>query len=375
MAKRDFYDILGVSKQATEQEIKAAYRKLALKYHPDRNPGNKEAEEKFKEAAQAYETLSDKEKRAQYDQFGEAGPHIGGAGWQGHNMNMDDIFRNFGDIFGDLFQEREPQRRRSSGPTARSGHDRQLEVSITLKDAFTGTKKDIGYYRLTQCTTCKGKAVKEGTSTEKCKKCNGSGQMQYQQGFFVYSQTCPQCDGAGYTIPHPCPTCKGSSRVQIYENFTVKIPAGIYEGAEIRIVDKGDAGIYGGATGNLFVLVHVEADKRFTREDNDLISHLTLSYPQLVFGAAVEIDHIDGSKISIKVPKGCPVGNKLTIPDKGFVRLRGRGNGNLIIITQCDIPKKLSTPAKDALKQYAEQIQTSVDDEQGKGGFFSSMLS
>jgi len=378
MTKRDFYEVLGVPRSATEQDIKAAYRKLALKYHPDRNPGNKEAEEKFKEAAEAYEMLSEKEKRAQYDQFGHAGPQMGGgAGWQGHDMSMDEIFRNFGDIFGgfeDIFGGGGRRRRGATGPSARQGHDRQLDLSLTLKEAFEGVKKEVAYYRLTQCKTCKGKAVKEGTSVERCKKCNGTGQLQYQQGFFVYNQTCPTCDGAGYTIPHPCSTCNGSSRVQEYEQFTVKIPAGIYDGAEIRIADKGDAGLFGGPAGGLYIKVSVKADKKFVRDGDDLVRAITLSYPQLVLGAQIEVENIDGSVISIKVPKGCPVGNRLTIADKGFARIRGKGHGNLVIVVQCEIPQKLSTEAKDALKQYAELIGIKVSGDSTKGGFFSSLL-
>lgn len=373
--KRDYYEVLGVAKTATEQEIKAAYRKLALKYHPDRNPGNKDAEEKFKEAAEAYEVLSHKEKRAQYDQFGHTGPQMGGGQWHGgQDMSMDDIFRNFGDIFGDLFGEYAQQSQRGGGLSPRPGHDRAIEVTISLKEAFTGINQELGYYRLVNCKTCKGKGVKEGTSAERCKKCRGSGHIQYSQGFFVYSQTCSQCNGTGMLIPHPCPTCNGSSRVQEYETFAIKIPAGIYDNAEIRLSDKGDDGLYGGPTGNLFVHVHVKPDKRFVRQDNDLICELTLTYPQLVFGTGVEIEHIDGSKITIKIPKGCPIGNRLTIADQGFAKLRGKGRGNLIVITHCDVPKKLSNEAKEALKKYAELVGTQVDESQNKGGFFSSLL-
>lgn len=380
MTKRDFYEVLGVSRSATEQDIKAAYRKLALKYHPDRNPGNKEAEEKFKEAAEAYEVLSHKEKRAQYDQFGHAGPQMGGGGgqWQGHDMSMDEIFRNFGDIFGgfeDMFGGGRGKKRGSSGPSARQGHDRQLEVSITLKEAFEGVKKDVAYYRLAQCKTCKGKAVKEGTAVERCKKCNGTGQLQYQQGFFMYSQTCSACDGAGYTIPHPCPTCNGSSRVQEYEQFSVKIPAGIYDGADIRIADKGDSGIFGGATGSLYISVQVKPDKNFVREGDNLVRVIVVSYPQLVLGAQVEVENIDGSRLTVKIPKGCPVGNKLIIGEKGFAKLRGKGRGDLIIVIQCEIPQKLSVEAKETLKRYAEQIGVATGDDSKKGGFFSSFLS
>lgn len=366
MAKRDFYDILGVEKTATEQEIKAAYRKLALKYHPDRNPGNKEAEEKFKEAAAAYEILSNKDKRARYDQFGHnAEQAFGGAGggYNPHDMNMDDIFRNFGDIFegfGDIFGF--SQKRRSSGPEPRHGHDRQYATTITLKEAYEGTKKDVEYSRLAHCTTCKGTGLKENTKVETCKKCHGAGQIQHQQGFFIYSQPCSACGGNGYTIPHPCPTCKGSSRTQLYEKFTVKIPAGIYDGAELRLAGKGDDGIYGGHSGSLFMHITVMPHKRFKREEDDLVCTLLLTYPQMVFGAQVEVENIDGKKETIKIPKGCPSGNRLIMPDKGFARVKGHGHGDWIIITQCHIPEKLSKEAKEELKKYAELVGPTIDD-------------
>jgi molecular chaperone DnaJ len=376
MTKRDFYEILGVARDASAADIKAAYRKLALKYHPDRNPGNKEAEDNFKEAAEAYEVLSSKEKRAQYDQFGNAGPQMGGGGGFSHDMSMDEIFRNFGDIFGefgDMFGFNQ-KRSRATGPTPRAGHDRQTVIVVTLKQAYEGTKQEVAYYRLAQCQTCNGTGTKEGTKAEQCKRCGGTGQLQHQQGFFVYSQPCSACNGEGYTIAHPCPTCKGNSRKQEYEKFSVKIPAGIYDDAEMRIAGKGDDGIYGGPAGNLFIHITVQADKRFKRDGDDLVCTLMLTYPQLVFGAQVEIENIDGTKELIKVPKGCPSGNRLTIPGKGFVQLKGRGRGNWVIITQCHVPSKLSQEAKDLLKKYAE-LETKPDDSGDSiTGFFKKFI-
>jgi len=374
MAKRDFYEILGVSRDASEQDIKTAYRKLALKYHPDRNQGNKEAEEKFKEAAEAYETLSNKEKRARYDQFGHAGPQMGGFG--GQEMSMDDIFRNFGDIFegfGDIFGF--SQKKRANGPMPRDGHDRLLSMSVTLKEAYEGTKRDVEYSRLARCVTCDGSGMQPGTKAESCKKCRGTGQIQQQQGFFVYSQACAACGGNGYTIAHPCPDCKGNSRKQVYEKFTVKIPAGIYDGAEMRIAGKGDDGVYGGHAGSLFIRITVTADKTFRREDDDLVCTLQVTYPQLVFGAHIEVVSIDGTKELVKIPKGCPSGSRITVSGKGFVRLKGRGRGDWVIIAQCHIPKKLSSEAKEELKKYADLIGSEVDDQQDSvSSFFKKFL-
>jgi len=375
MAKKDFYEILGVPRDASPEAIKAAYRKLALKYHPDRNQGNKEAEEKFKEAAEAYEVLSNKEKRNRYDQFGESGPEV--SNWQGQGMNMDDIFRNFGDIFegfGDMFGFG-PQQREKSGPIPRQGHDRHIALNISLKDAYEGTRKDVAYYRLEACSECGGKGIKKGTHPQQCKECKGSGHIKKQQGFFIFSQTCSHCGGEGYTIPHPCPACNGNSRKQVYEKFSVKIPAGIYDGAELRITQKGDAGIFGGDEGSLYIQIHILPEKKFTRDGDNLICNLMLTYPQLVFGAQVEIENIDGSKLMIKVPKGCPSQEKIILKDKGFPSLRGRGRGDMVIITQCHIPKNLSTESKEILKQYSKEIGTSINDGEGTiTGFFKKFL-
>lgn len=381
MSKRDYYETLGVDKSASQDEIKKAYRKLALKYHPDRNPDNKEAEEKFKEAAQAYEILSDMQKRKQYDQLGHAGFEgmgAGGPGGPGANMNMDDIFSTFGDIFGDIFGGGSGGRRHaytSSGPQARRGHDLHKTITITLKEAFTGTKQEIKYYRFFTCETCKGKGAKEGSKATTCNKCHGSGQINTRQGFFMYSHTCNTCRGEGYIIPNPCSNCSGQSRTQKYDKFTVNIPKGIFNSAELRITGKGDAGVYGGPSGDLFLQVTVLPDKKFTRVENDIEVKVMLTYPQLVFGAQIEIENIDEAKISLKIPKGCPVDEKLLIPGKGFQKLRSRGRGDLVVITQCHIPRKPTKDAQAQLKEYAKIIGDKPEDNGGGiYGFFKKFL-
>lgn len=373
MSKRDFYEILGISRSATTQDIKAAYRKLALQYHPDRNPGDKASEEKFKEAAEAYEVLSDPQKRQTYDQFGHAGmAGAAGGGPHGHGMNMDDIFDQFGDIFGDIFGQRRP--RKKSGPEPRRGHDLHKDISITLKESYTGSKQEIAYYHFEVCQTCKGKGLKPGTKPIACAKCKGAGQIQFSQGFFMYSQNCPSCNGQGFTIPSPCTDCNGQSRKQVYDKFNVTIPAGIFDGAELRIANKGDAGIYGGPSGDLFLKVIIKADQHFKRADDDLVCTVLLTYPQLVFGSQVEIENIDGTKESIKISKGCPVGERIVIAGKGFPKLRGSGRGNLVVITNCDIPKKLSEEAKTSLSSYSKEIGTSTQGNSGITGFFKKFL-
>lgn len=372
MAKRDYYEVLGVNKNATQEEIKAAYRKLALKYHPDRNPGDKKAEDKFKEAAEAYEVLSDADKRHQYDQFGHGAPHMGGAGT---HMNMDDIFEHFGDIFGDLFGAGGQRRRKKSGPTPKQGHDLVKELTLTLEEAFLGTKKDISYYHFITCETCSGKGTKSGSAPVVCQQCEGAGQLQFRQGFFTYAQTCPTCSGEGFTIPSPCPICKGQTRVQHYDTRTVAIPAGIFDGADVRVPGKGDAGIFGGPAGDLHLRISIKPHPTFKRVDDDLTCTITLTYPQLVFGAQIEIENIDKTKETLKVPKGCPVGEKITITGKGFPKLRSKGRGNLIITTTCDIPTKLPAEATQKLKEYAELIGSTISDTTGTiAGFFKKFL-
>lgn len=379
MAKnKSYYDVLGLAKTASAEEIKVAYRKLAMKYHPDRNPDNKEAEEKFKEASQAYEVLSDPQKRQQYDQVGHANyEQMGGMGGHPGGMNMDDIFEQFGDIFGDIFTGGGQRRRRSraTGPEPKKGHDLYKEIEISLKDAFLGAKQEISYYRFFTCETCNGKGMKEGTSVSKCSACDGAGQIQFRQGFFMYSQTCGTCGGEGYTIANPCSSCKGQSRKQQYDKFTINIPRGIFDGAELRIAGKGDAGVYGGPAGDLFIKVNVIEDKKFHRQEDDLVCSVMLTYPQLVLGSQIEIESIDGTKETIKIPKACPVGEKIIIPGKGFYKVRGNARGNLVIITQCHIPRNISADAKKELMEYSQIIGTDTSNQGSSiAGFFKKFL-
>ena len=372
---KDYYEILGLSKNASHDEIKASYRKLALKYHPDRNPDNKEAEEKFKEAAHAYEILSNPEKRKQYDQFGHAGPQMGGFGNAAGGMSMDDIFRNFEDIFGDIFGQGQRRRSRKAGPTPKRGHDLAKDLTITLKEAFTGKTAEIKLYHAEQCPDCNGRGMPKGVTPNMCKECSGSGQIGYTQGIFMYTQACPVCHGEGYTISDPCKTCKGQSRIQQYTTLNVNIPAGIYNGAELRIPSKGDAGIFTGPSGDLYLHIKVQENPHFKRVQDDLECKVKLTYPQFVFGSQVEVENIDGSKENLKIPKGHQAGERLIISGKGFPKLKSSGRGNLIVIPQCDIPRKLSTEAEEVLKQYSEIIGTQTDSSDGViKSFFKKFL-
>jgi molecular chaperone DnaJ len=383
MEHKDFYSVLGIPRTASHDEIKKAYRTLALKYHPDRNPDNKEAEAKFKEASQAYETLSNEQKRRQYDQFGHADDHAGhshGGGFQEGfhtgNVSMDDILKNFGDIFGDMFSGGHAKRgKQRSGPEPIRGHDLGHILEITLKEAFLGTKKDINYHHFATCDICSGTGAQKGTKIKECETCKGSGQMHFQQGPFVYAQHCSACNGLGYKIPSPCPTCKGQSRVQKYETFTLSIPRGVFDNAELKVTSKGDAGVYGGPSGDLLLQIRVLPDKRFKRVDDDLVCTLSLTYPQLVLGCQVDVESIDAIKHTIKIPRGCPVSEKIVIPNEGFYRPRGSKRGNLVIITACHIPTKISAEAKTTLQEYSQQIGVQPDNDTSSiGSFFKRFL-
>jgi molecular chaperone DnaJ len=369
--KRDYYEILGVSRSADAEEVKKAYRKLALKYHPDRNPDNKEAEEKFKEATEAYEVLSDKQKRGQYDQFGHSGPQT-----HGHYENSEDIFENFSDIFENLFGGQGGQRRNKQGQpsAAQRGHDLAQRIEISLKESYMGCKKDMRIYHFEACDACKGNGCKEGSKPVVCKTCRGAGSTIHRQGFFTFSQACGDCQGRGFEIVSPCSACRGQSRVQKHEKLTLTIPAGIYNNAELRIPGKGDAGVYGGPAGDLFLTVEVTTDKVFSRRENDLLTTLSLTYPQLVFGCQIEIENIDGTKEMLKIPKGCPVGKEIIIEGRGFAKLRGSGRGNLVIVTNCDIPSKLNDETKKALLSFSEKLGNHKSDTSGLAGFFKKFL-
>jgi len=376
MNKADYYKILGVSQSATTDEIKVAYRKLAMKYHPDRNPDNKAAEDKFKEATEAYEVLGDAQKRSQYDQFGHAGVNNGmGGGGHGHpgSMNMDDIFENFGDIFGSMFGGGAKSRRKK-GPQPQAGLSLTKEIEITLAEAFLGTKKEIAYHHYFSCDGCNGTGARTGTSAQTCTTCNGSGEMHFKQGFFMYAQACSHCSGKGFIIATPCATCNGQSRVQRYDKFTVNIPKGIFDNAELRVSEKADAGLFGGPAGDLFLRIRVKEDKTFRRDGDDLICNVMLTYPQLTLGCQVDIENIDGTKHTIKIPKGCPVGEKIVIQGEGFQKLRGKTRGDLVIITQCFIPSKISADAKKKLQEYSDMVGTQANNDGFITSFFKKFL-
>ena len=265
--------------------------------------------------------------------------------------------------------------RRKKVPQPQAGLSLTKEIEISLKEAFLGTKKEIAYYHFFSCDLCHGNGMQPGTSAQTCTTCNGSGEVHFKQGFFMYAQACSACSGRGFIIPAPCSACNGQSRIQKFDKFTVTIPQGIFNNAELRVNGKADAGIYGGPAGDLFLHIKVKEDPQFTRDENNLISHVMLTYPQLTLGCQVDIESIDGTKHSIKIPKGCPVGEKIVIAGQGFHQLRGKKQGDLIVITQCYIPKKLSAEAKKALSDYSDITGNQTSDGHGYiTSFFKKFL-
>jgi molecular chaperone DnaJ len=374
--KRDYYDVLGVGKTAAADDIKRSYRKLALQFHPDKNPGDKAAEEKFKEAAEAYEVLSDSDKRRRYDQFGHAG--VQGAGGAGGFNNVDDIFEHFGSIFEDIFgfggMGGAGGRRRGGGTRARRGVDLRYDLQISFKESVLGTEKKIEIPRRSQCTTCDGTGAAKGTKPVACGTCKGQGQVVIQQGFFSYASTCPDCQGAGKRIATPCGDCKGSGFMTKTSTITVKVPPGIDSGMRLRVGGEGEAGGNGGPSGDLYVFIDVAEDKNFKREEFDLIFPLKLGVAQAILGTEIKIDCFEEEPRKIDIPAGVQPNQRLIIQGAGVPKLEkyGRGKGDLIIEIAVEIPTKLTKDAEEHLRAFAEKHGEAV---KGQGsGFFDRIF-
>ncbi len=370
MSKRDYYEVLGVEKAATPEEIKKAYRKLAFKFHPDRNQDDASAETKFKEAAEAYEVLSDKERRGRYDQYGHAasGP-MGGGGFGGGGGFSDpqDLFSNlFGDMFGDMFGGGGRRQGGRRGPA--QGNSLRLKLNLTLAEAATGVKKTVEINRRELCNTCSGSCCEKGTSPKACTTCGGQGEVAQSQGFFSIRTVCPQCRGAGEVIESPCNDCRGQGLVPKKTEISVDIPAGIDTGHRLRVQGEGDAALGGGPRGDLFVDVELLDHKDFVRRDEDLYTELSLSFPEVALGTRVEVTTLGGA-VELKIPAGTQSGQVFRIPNQGMPRIRGGGKGSLYITAMVDTPKKLSTEQRDLLSKLAETMGKNVNKK--KGGFFS----
>jgi molecular chaperone DnaJ len=346
MSKRDYYEILGVAKTANDAEIKRAYRALAVKYHPDKNPGDAEAEEKFKEAAEAYSVLSDSQKRASYDRFGHQGVGAGAGGFDPGFSNIEDIFDIFG--FGDMFGQR--QGRRSS---VQRGADLRFDLEITLEEAASGKDEKLRIPRLEKCEECDGKGAEKGTTAETCVTCSGAGQVRYSQGFFSVMRTCANCAGSGKIIKSPCKKCKGAGRVEKEKTIEIKIPAGVETGSRLRVTGEGEAGMNGGASGDLFVVLHVAEHPRFERQGANLYSAVPITFAQAALGAEIKVDTLDGQE-DLKIPAGTQTGTVFRVKSQGMPALDGRGKGDLFVAVTLITPKTLTKEQRKLLEQLAE---------------------
>ncbi len=354
MAKRDYYEVLGVGKTAAEDEIKKAYRKLAVKYHPDKNPGDREAEERFKEASEAYEILSDPKRRQTYDQFGFAGLEGMGAG--GGAQDFSNVFRDFGDIFGDfgIFDSffgggRGQNRRRSS---AVRGSDLRYDLRVPFKDAAFGTKVEISYNRSVQCEVCNGSGAKSGTGKKTCPTCGGSGQVRRSSGFFSIASTCPTCNGEGTIIENPCDSCHGVGRIDKHTRIKVSIPPGIENGKRINIPGQGDAGKNGGPSGDLYVFINVEPHEYYERDGADLYCVIPIDVVQASLGAEITVPTLEDKRVKLKIPAGTQNGKILRLRNEGIPHLnKSDRRGDLYIKIQVRTPQRLSSKAKKLMEE------------------------
>jgi len=374
MSKRDYYEVLGVSKSSSQDEIKKAYRKVAMQHHPDRNPGDKAAEEKFKEAAEAYEILSDADKRAQYDRFGHQAfsPGRGGGGYSGGGMNMDDIFSQFGDIFGDdspfgSFFGGGANRRSSTGRSRGTrGSNLRVKIKLNYEEISKGAQKTIKVKKYVLCNTCSGSGAKDKNSVQNCGTCGGSGQVRRVQNTFLGQMqtvtTCPTCNGEGSTVTHKCTACKGDGRVYGEETVTIDIPAGVQEGMQLSLSGKGNAGERGGSTGDLIVLIEEEAHPQLHRDGLNVAFDLHISIPDAVFGTQIEVPTIDG-RAKIKIPPGTQSGKIFRLKGKGFPNVNSYEKGDQLIQVNVWTPQHVSSAEKEMLEklQASENFQPKPD--------------
>jgi molecular chaperone DnaJ len=365
VSKRDYYEILGIDRQATDQQIKSAYRKHALKHHPDRNPGDHKAEEAFKEAAEAYAVLADPQKRTMYDRFGHAGVNAGAGAGAGFDptifADFSDIFSGLGDMFGfgDILGG---SRRRRGGP--QRGSDLRYDLEITFDESAQGTETSIIVPREETCETCAGSGAAAGTTAETCGQCRGTGQLRYQQGFLTVARPCSTCRGTGRTIATPCTTCRGAGRVARERKLNVKIPAGIATGQQLRLSAEGEHGTGGGPPGDLYVVVHVQEHPFFHREGDDLYCELPIHFPTLALGGTVKVPTL-GSRENLAIPAGTQPGARFRIRGKGMPNVSGRGHGDLHVIARAAVPKKLTREQKQILEQLAATMPPQGDDGSG----------
>jgi molecular chaperone DnaJ len=367
--KRDYYEVLGVAKNADLNQIKSAYRKLALQYHPDKNPGNQEAEEKFKEAAEAYAVVSDNDKRARYDRFGHQATQGGAAGFDPTIFaDFSDIFGNLGDIFG--FGGSRPGGRRPG-----RGADLRYDLALTFEEGAFGANKVLRIPRLEHCESCSGSGSAGGKAPKTCSACGGRGQVRYNHGFFTVARPCPQCQGEGVVINDPCPSCKGQGQVEKQREIEVKIPAGVDTGSRMRLNSEGEHGRFGGPPGDLYVVLSVKAHVRFKRDGADVLNEVDVTYAQAVLGGNVEIETIHG-KEKVEVPAGTQYGHQFRLRGKGIERLDRPGKGDHLARVRIAVPrlKDLKDDQVELLRQLAELEGSVVKEDKGVLGMVKDLF-
>lgn len=375
MSKRDYYEVLGVARNASPDDIKKAYRKLAMQFHPDRNPGNKEAEAKFKEATEAYEVLKDDQKKAGYDQFGhDAFGQGGGRGAQGgqgfEGFDFNDIFSNFSDIFGDMGGRGQGKKRSA----AQRGSDIRYNLEISLEEAFAGVSKNISFSIPTSCTTCLGSGAQANEKPAECSNCKGSGKVRAQQGFFIVERTCGSCSGTGQVIKNPCKTCRGEGRVNKEKTLAVKIPAGVEEGSRIRLSGEGEAGVRGGQAGDLYVFMTIKKHQFFLRKGDNIHFEVPIKFTTAALGGIIDIPTIDGDKAVLKIPEGTQNDDQFRLKSKGMSVLNAGGRrGDMYVKVAIETPVKLSSEERDLLQKLDKLMQSKKASNPKSESFFKKV--
>ena len=362
--KRDYYEVLGVARGASDDDLKKAYRRLAIQLHPDRNPGNKQAEERFKEVNEAYQVLSDPERRSQYDRFG----HSAFQGPQGQGpFGGFDFSQGFEEVFSDIFGDFFGTGRGRARSRSRRGDDLRYDLEVEFEEAARGTEKVVRFQRLTLCEACNGTRARGGsTGARQCPNCRGTGQVRTQQGFFSISTTCNQCRGEGTIISDPCPKCQGQGRLRRQESLSVRIPPGVDNGSRLKLRGEGEAGYGGGTPGDLYVIIHVKEHSLFVRQENHIVIEVPISFPQAALGCDIEVPTLEG-KVNLKVPSGTQSGKVLRLKGKGIIDLHGYGRGDQLIRVVVETPRSLTSRQRELLEEFAKLDGKAVNHPLSKG--------
>ena len=366
MEKQDFYDVLGVNRNSDSNSLKSAYRKLAMKYHPDKNPGDKDAETQFKKISEAYEVLSNPEKKAAYDQYGHEA--FNGNAGQGFSQDFSEGFGSFSDIFEDFFGDMSSSR---GGRRQERGQDLKYEMSIDLREAYLGVKKEVSFETLVQCDKCNGSGSENSNGVSNCGTCGGSGRTRASQGFFTVERTCPSCNGSGQVITDPCNSCSGEGRIRKNRKIEVSIPTGVDDGSRIRLTGEGAAGPNGSDSGDLYIFVNIEAHPLFQRDETNIFCNVPVSMVDATLGGSVEVPTVSGGRAKVKIPSGTQSGDQLRLSGKGMPALRSVSFGDMIITLVIETPTNLSQKQKELIREFAEESNNQNNPE--STGFFSKV--